>query len=95
LVKLSVLRHIGWDRWDPSGLSGAEGGWRRSDAADEYDRYMQRVVDGLQRGEANKALVDYLVVIETQHMGLTETAGTRIRAAATVAAICQCVEANE
>ena len=86
-LKLSVLRDIGWGQWDPIGLSGAEGGWQRSDAADEYDRYMRRVADGLQRGELNEALVDYLVSIETGHMGLTETPATRMRARATVATV--------
>ena len=88
-MKLSALRDIGWDQWDPIGLSGAEGGWRRSDAADEYDRYMQHIVDRLQKGAAVEALVDYLVAIETRHMGLTETPATRKRAAAAVVSIRQ------
>jgi len=86
-MKLSVLRDIGWDQWDPIGLSGSEGGWRRSHAADEYDRYMRRVVEGLERGESDESLVVYLVSIETRHMGLTETPATRMRAQATVAKI--------
>ena len=89
-----MLRDIGWDHWDPIGLNGAEGGWRRSDAADEYDRYMHYVIHGLQRGDASDGLVDYLVIIETRHMGLTETLGTRMRVAAAVAAICTYSEAN-
>jgi hypothetical protein len=91
-VKLSVLRDIGWHQWDPIGLNGSEGGWRRSHAADEYDRYMLRVADGLQSGEPVEALVDYLVTIETAHMGLTDTPTTRTRAEATVAAIGEHVE---
>jgi hypothetical protein len=91
-LKLSVLRDIGWDRWDPIGLNGAEGGWRRSEAADEYDRYMRRVADGLQSGEAGESLVGYLVGIETRHMGLAETHTTRPRASATVAAVLQHLE---
>jgi hypothetical protein len=86
-VKLSVLRDIGWNQWDPIGLNGSEGGWRRSHAADEYDRYMLRVAGGLQSGQPAEALVDYLVTIETAHMGLTETPTTRTRAQAAVAAI--------
>ena len=86
-ITLSVLRDIGWDLWDPIGLSGSEGGWRRSHAADEYDRYMRRVADGLQSGESDAALVDYLVVIETRHMGLQENPATRTRSEATVAAV--------
>jgi len=86
-VKLSVLRDIGWDRWDPIRLNGSEGGWRRSSAADEYDRYLLRVADRLQNGEADNDVVDYLVSIETGHMGLTDTPAARTRAEATVAAI--------
>ena len=88
-VKLSVLRDIGWEQWDPIGLSGSEGGWRRSHAADEYDRYMRRVAEGLHSGEAIEALVDYLVGIETVHMGLTMTPATRKRARAAVTAVLQ------
>ena len=47
-----------------------------------------------QRGDASDGLVDYLVIIETRHMGLTETLGTRMRVAAAVAAICTYSEAN-
>ena len=86
-VRLSVLRDIGWDQWDPIRLNGSEGGWRRSYAADEYDRYLLRVADSLQNGEADNAVVDYLVGIETGHMGLTDTLTARTRAEATVAAI--------
>ena len=86
-VKLSVLRDIGWDQWDPIRLNGSEGGWRRSNAGDEYDRYLVRVAGSLQRGEPDDALVDYLVSIETGHMGLADTPAARSRAEATVAAI--------
>ena len=86
-IKLSVLRDIGWGQWDPIGLSGSEGGWRHSHAADEYDRYMRRVADGMQSGESDEALVDYLISIETRHMGLTETPATLMRAKATVATV--------
>lgn len=82
-----MLRDVGWDQWDPIGLNGSEGGWRRSHAADEYDRYMRRVADGLRSGDADESLVDYLVSIETAHMGLTETPSTRVRAEAAVDAV--------
>lgn len=67
--------------------------WRRSNAADEYDRYLQLVVSNLQRGGSDRAMVDYLVSIETKHMRLTDTASARPRAEATVAAIREQVEA--
>ena len=86
-MTLSLLRDIGWNQWDPIRLGGSDGGWRRSHAADEYDRYMRRVAHGLQSGESDETLVDYLVSIETEHMGLTETPATRMRAKETVATV--------
>ena len=86
-MKLSVLRDIGWEQWDPLRLNGSEGGWRRSHGADEYDRYLLQVTGRLQAGELDSALVDYLVEIETGHMGLADTPATRSRAEATVASI--------
>jgi hypothetical protein len=91
-LKLSVVRDIGWELWDPIELNGSEGGWRRSNAADEYDRYLMRVANSLQCGETDESLVDYLISIETEHMGLTDTIAARSRAEATVAAIRELVE---
>lgn len=91
-MKLSVVRDIGWDLWDPIRLNGCEGGWRRSSAADEYDRYLMRVASGLESGEPDEALVGYLVSIETGHMGLTDMTAARSRAEATVAAIREQIE---
>jgi hypothetical protein len=86
-----TLRSIGWSQWDPIGLNGSEGGWRFSDAANEYDRYMHRVLEGLEAGESEDSLIEYLVGIEVDHMGLSLTADTRFRAEATVAAIRDCL----
>jgi hypothetical protein len=91
-VKLSVLRDIGWDKWDPIRLNGSEGGWRRSDAADEYDRYLLRAAGSVQSGEEDEAIVDYLASIETGHMRLANTSTARSRAEVTVAAIREQVE---
>jgi hypothetical protein len=85
-VKLSVLRDIGWREWDPIGLRTLEGGWEGSSAADEYDRYLLHLAARLQKGEADGPLVDYLVHIETEHMGLSPNASVRPRAA-TVGAV--------
>ena len=76
----------------PREANGSDGGWRRSNAADEYDRYLLRVVGRLQSGQTNEALVDYLVGIETMHMRLAATSTARSRAEATVAALREQVE---
>jgi hypothetical protein len=91
---LSILRDIAWREWDPIGLNGSDGGWRHSDAADEYDRYVLRVAGGLQSGEPKHTLVDYLVNIETAYMGLPDTRSTRTRAEATVRAMHEHVGSN-
>jgi hypothetical protein len=86
-VKLSVLRDIGWREWDPIGLLPVDGGWPASSAANEYDRYLLHAAARLQSGEAEAALIDYLVDIETQHMALRPSDSTRRRAAATIVAL--------
>ena len=48
---------------------------------------MLRVLEGLQSGEPEASMVDYLVGIEIHHMGLSVTPDTRERAADTVTAI--------
>jgi cytochrome P450 len=90
-VKLSVVREIGWRKWDPIGLLPAEG-WEASSAADEYDSYLLNVAARLQKGEPDADLTDYLVSIETEHMGISPSNTTRIRAAATVAALQEYVD---
>jgi hypothetical protein len=85
-VKLSILRDIGWREWDPIGLSTL-GGWEGSSAADEYDRYLLHLAARLQKGEPDEPMVDYLVRIETEHMGLSLSPSSRSRAVATVAAV--------
>lgn len=86
-VQLSALRDIGWREWDPIGLQTIEGDWEGSSAADEYDSYLLHVAAGLQRGQPDDGMIEYLVGIETDHMGLSASASTRTRAAATVTAI--------
>ena len=82
-VKLSILRDIGWREWDPIGLRTSDGGWEGSAAADEYDSYLLHLAGRLQKGEPDGPLVDYLVHVETEHMGLTPTPSARPRAGAT------------
>lgn len=89
-VKLSRLRDIGWGIWDPIGLLGPSETWDQDSAqgfANEYDRYLlsaaARLRDGLPPGD----VVAYLVDVEKRHMGLGESADTKNRAEAVVAAI--------
>jgi hypothetical protein len=81
--ELSVLRRIGWSKWDPRQLNGTANG----DADDQYDPYLVRVARGLQDGELEAAMIDYLLGAEAYHMGRQLTSDGRVRARATVAAI--------
>ena len=85
-ISLPVLRDIGWREWDPIGLC-PDDPW----SDDEYDRYLLAVASRLQEGEADAALVDYLVEIEIDYMGLNPNPTARPRASATVAAIRRCL----
>jgi hypothetical protein len=86
-IRLSRLRDLGWRHWDPIGLSGFEGGWEKSDAADEYDTYLMKVAGMVRRGEGDDAAARYLVEIESEYMGMGMNADTQSRAEATIAAI--------
>lgn len=84
-MNLSVLRDIGWSEWDPIGLR--EGDWRDMDGPDEYDRYLLHAAVRLQRGEADDAVIAWLIEAETGHIGIAGGPTTQSRATATVAAI--------
>lgn len=86
--QLSRLREIGWSKWDPIGLAGTDGGW----PADEYDGYLLRATGQLWHGGSDEAVADYLIEIETKHMGLTAVPGIRARALGVAAALREYVE---
>ena len=90
MVKLSKLRDIGWDFWDPIGLLSKGSKWT-DDAnkpfADEYDRYLISAASQLRNDAPQEMVVDYLVQIEAKHMGMREGPTTRKRAEAVVSAI--------
>jgi hypothetical protein len=74
--KLSRLREIGWAKWDPIGVGGPDHGW----PADEYDTYLLQAARLLWSGKSDQEVADYLVEIETEHMGLDAVPGIRLRA---------------
>ena len=93
-VKLSKLRDIGWNLWDPIGILGSSGHFsgRWSDESnkgfvDEYDNYLISAASQLRQGEPRNQVVSYLVHIESDYMGLGERPTSRERAEAVVAAI--------
>ena len=84
-VKLSVLRQIGWDGWDPIGLKGAA-------PDDEYDAYLLSVAGQIQSGKDDDTLIAQLMQIESESMGMGINPTARARAEVTVAAIRKYVE---
>ena len=89
-LKLSRLRDIGWELWDPIGLLYEDSKW--DDAAnrpfaDEYDRYLVSAASQLRSGASHEQIAEYLCEIEAEYMGLGEIPGARQRAMAVVAAI--------
>lgn len=86
-IRLSRLRDIGWQHWDPIDLGGLDGSWENSDAADEYDSYLLKAAGMVRRGEGDDAAVQYLVWVESEHMGLGVRGDAQARAQATVAVI--------
>ena len=68
-IRLSEIRRIGWQFWDPIGLAdGSEFG--PSNCADEYDGYLLNVVSILCRGGARDEAADYLTASARDHMGV-------------------------
>ena len=70
--KLSVLRDIGWQYWDPIGLMPKGETWQDNLAfADEYDTYLMRAAGRLARGEDEKDIAKYLTNLAQDAMGLS------------------------
>jgi hypothetical protein len=72
---LGRLRKIGWNLWDPIGLGGLD-----ADVEDEYDSYLLEAAGRIWNGASEEEVIDYLVTVETEHMGLGEGPRTRQRA---------------
>ena len=86
-LKLSRLRDIGWAMWDPISLLPEGKSWANQPFADEYDRYLIEVASRLRRDGGIEDEVDYLVDVETRHMGMRPKDTTVSRAEATVRTI--------
>jgi hypothetical protein len=86
-ISLARLREIGWDLWDPISLRDIDPDRDAGSGAGEYDSYLLRVAGMLCNREPIDTAVDYLVSIETEHMGMGLSATARGRAEATVRAI--------
>lgn len=93
-LKLSKLRDIGWNLWDPIGLLGSGGHYpgKWSDEenrgfADEYDKYLISAASQLRQGDPSDQVVSYLLSVEADYMALGEGPTSRERAEAVVTAI--------
>jgi len=86
-IKLSRLRDIGWSHWDPIGLLAKGDEWDHKPFADEYDSYLMQAASRLRRNEPVAEVVDYLVWVESERMGLGTRSDQREKIEALVAAI--------
>ena len=89
-LKLSRLRDIGWELWDPIGLLNEDSKWddeANRSFADEYDRYLVSAASQLRRGAGRAQVAEYLCHIETEYMGLSENPDAYQRALEVVEAI--------
>lgn len=87
-IQLGILRQIGWDEWDPIGIRKFETDDWRTDAADEYDKYILHVVSLLHGGKSEADAAAYLDWVASEHMGLgPRTAQEREASLSTVRAI--------
>jgi hypothetical protein len=69
-VKLSALRRICWEAWDPIGLRVQVDGDFVGGPADEYDRYMMVAFGMAQSDRTADDIASYLGQISSEHMGL-------------------------
>lgn len=86
-LRLSRLRDIGWSLWDPIGLNDFDGKWEEVTFADEYDGYLIHVASLLRDNTPVAEAVEYLILVETERMGLSAVPGMHDRAHAVVKAI--------
>ena len=60
-LRLSRLRDIGWDLWDPIGLLAPDAKWddeANISFADEYDSYLVSAASQLRRGASHQQVAE-------------------------------------
>ena len=76
----SAVRTILMRDWDPIEINDDPV------VTDEYDRYVRKIIDLLQRGVSVSELSEHLLQIETLEMGLRGDRGRALRVAETLTA---------
>ena len=84
------IRQILMQEWDPVGVSDVP------EAADEYDRYIERVHDLITHGASEQDIASYLRSVEIEEMGMVDArdmplleSDKRIRAASSLNGLSQ------
>ena len=72
-VKLSALRKIGWESWDPIGIRDLVSDDYANGPADEYDGYLMAAFGMAQSGRNETEIAAYLGDIASRHMGLGQS----------------------
>jgi hypothetical protein len=69
-VKLSALRRIGWEVWDPIGIRDCVNDEYSEGPADEYDNYLIVAFGMAQSGRSESEIATYLGDVASNYMGL-------------------------
>lgn len=85
ILQIEALREIGWSVWDPLNLQSI--GWREQGGENEYDRYLLHAAEMLSRGCPDFEVIEYLILVETDHMGMVGSDTASARSKMTVEAI--------
>jgi hypothetical protein len=85
--KLSRLRDIGFELWDPIGVLPPGESWEGHPAADEYDEYLMHAASLTRMGKTVDEVADYLLDIARNWMEMRIAGDQRRRAEETAAAI--------
>jgi hypothetical protein len=63
-IKIDKINKFLLEKWDPIGISNTVG------AEDEYFRYADEIAKIIQHSDTYEELLEYLWMLETEHMGL-------------------------
>ncbi len=72
-IKLSKLRDIGWEYWDPIGLAQHDGlNEVKENCDDEYDSYLMQAAGMIWHNKLQKEIIAYLIDIEQNYIGMPD-----------------------
>ncbi|WP_228244059.1 hypothetical protein [Porphyrobacter sp. GA68] len=73
--ELKQLKALLWEEWDPIGVNNGSGG-----PTDEYDSYALKLYSMLQSNASRDEVLNYLVWVRTEYIGIGEKGDPPIEA---------------